>query len=470
MAASTATDNAASPSPAASASGASARRRRLGPGRRASPRRHDRRMCPPPSRLPRPRRSRRFVFLSSVIGQRMQATGLIGGPAVIPLWSMAAAARARPFPPSEIARAPDPTPPDPTQLRARGTVRVRHPTSAADGWRSAGFLSSAPRCITGGLESRRQVGPELARRPRGRREGVRGPPRPARAHRMAARRSVPRRGRCRASRYPTAPRRAPPRPAPGWRTRRTPASPPRSPPRPRRSRRRAAPRVGHACLAVVVGSIRMFAGLMSRCTMPCSWANWSSGPLRGVDADAHGEPEWQSWRYRAMIFCRSGPSTRLMTMKSPLTSSVPVSWIVTMFGWRSAAAFRASRRNCSTNASSSAYAGRRTLTATSRAQHLVVCPIHDGHPALTEDLEQAIAAGEHTSRHHPPTPHSGPPKCRSAASSGPRASSRRGCIALHSTHDEPSTRQAGPPSRRDRRRRLRRPVRGPEPGPRPESR
>ena len=32
-------------------------------------------------------------------------------------------------------------------------------------------------------------------------------------------------------------------------------------------------------------------------------------------------------------------------------------------------------------------------------QHLVLCPIHDGHTALAEDLEQAIAAGEHTSRH-----------------------------------------------------------------------
>ncbi len=55
---------------------------------------------------------------------------------------------------------------------------------------------------------------------------------------------------------------------------------------------------------------------------------------------------------------------------------------------------------------------------------------------------------------------------RSAASSGPRAS-RRGCIALDSTHDEPGARQACPPPRRHRGRRVRRAVRGAQPRARP---
>ena len=232
------------------------------------------------------------------------------------------------------------------ELGCRGVARRRDPAPAP-----------ASRSLRGSRARRvgsRAAGAEA-------RAGVRARPPPATAHRTAARRSVPRTARCRASRYPSAGTPARPRPAPGWRTGPTRGSPPTSSP-PTSLAARAIPK--SATRASPSSPIRMFAGLMSRWTMPCSWANWRA---RAVSMPTRTANPIASAPSRAMTSRRSEPSTRLITMKSPLASSTPVSWIVTMFGWRRAAAFRASRRKRSTNASSSANAGRSTLTATSRA-------------------------------------------------------------------------------------------------------
>ncbi len=317
--------------------------------------------------------------------------GLIGGPAVIALVHGRPSEGRRSRHPNRSCA--DPTPPDPTELR--GAEPFEFATELRRRWLAIrGIPFQRPH--DGGLETRRQVGPELARRPwvdAKAFEGHRGRRRPI---------EWPHAGQCLveddAERVDIRPRRD------GLARdllRAGVLGRPQDRPRGRRpgvGRGAGDPEVGHACLAVVVDQdVRGLdvavhdAVLVGELERP-----------RGLDADAHGEPEWQ--------LAVSGDDLLQVRAVDQAHDDEVAAHLVGA-GVMDRDDVRVEERGRVPRLPPESLDERvilrirrsKDLDGHLPCQHLVLCPIHDGHTALAEDLEQAIAAGEHTSRHrHPP--------------------------------------------------------------------
>ena len=104
-----------------------------------------------------------------------------------------------------------------------------------------------------------------------------------------------------------------------------------------------------------------FAGLRSRWTIPaaCARASASAIGIASRSASLSGIPPF------GMSLSRLLPGTSSITMKSA-SPSFSISWIVTMFGWLSEEAARASCTNLRLRPSSESRSAGSTLIATSR--------------------------------------------------------------------------------------------------------
>ena len=263
------------------------------------------------------------------------------------------------------------------------------PSSAAEGWRASDQArapaSRSLRCSRARLVGSRAGGAEA-------RAGVRARPPPATARRTAARRSAPRKHdaqgvdiRARGDRLSgdllragvlgrpedrpsvVAPTSLAARAIPKSATRASPASP-----------------------------IRIFAGLMSRWTMPCSWANWRA---RAVSMPIRTAKPIASAPSRAMT------SSEIRAVDEAHHDEIATRLVDTGVVDRDDVRVEQGRsipRLPTKARHERVILGERRSQHLDRdvaGQHLVPSAIHDRHAALADDLEQAIAAGEHTSRH-----------------------------------------------------------------------
>ena len=112
-------------------------------------------------------------------------------------------------------------------------------------------------------------------------------------------------------------------------------------------------------------AIRMFAGLMSRCTtlLRCAYA---SALAMLPPTDAAERAVRRPWRRNTSASVR--PFTNSIAMKYVLPVW-PQSYTPTMFGWFKPATLWASRRKRSTKFGSTACSGKRIFTATSRSSN-----------------------------------------------------------------------------------------------------